>query len=269
MIGVIAAGGLGTRLLPVTKVVNKHLLPVYNLPMIYYPLQTLLHIGASEVVVVSTQKGIDDIRTLLSSESIGVGVHYAVQAKPKGAADALLCAREFVKNEGIAFILGDNVFLGDCHGRLWFDRARQPRRPRGDGGGDRRPFYYNGAVIFAKKTDTPSAFGVAELDEDGKLLSIEEKPDTPKRSFDGCYYAVTGLYLYDNSVFSIIERLKPSKRSEMEMCDVNRAYMERGQLSITVLGDDVFWQDAGTPDGLLAASNAAKMRGDTAYRGEV
>lgn len=252
MIGVIAAGGLGTRLLPVTKVVNKHLLPVYNLPMIYYPLQTLLHIGASEIVIVSTQKGAHDIKVLLSSESIGVSVHYAVQTEPKGAADALLCAREFVKDKSVAFILGDNVFLGDCHGRL--------RRLCNDGGG---------AVIFAKKTVNPSAFGVAELDEDGKLLSIEEKPDTPKRSFDGCYYAVTGLYLYDNSVFSIIERLKPSKRSEMEMCDVNRAYMEKGQLSVTVLGDDIFWQDAGTPDGLLAASNAAKMRGDTAYRGEV
>lgn len=213
--------------------VNKHLLPVYDLPMIYYPIRTLLNIGVKTVVVVTNAKDAESFKALLGNAVQGVPIRYAVQQEARGAADALAAARDAVEFDSAAFILGDNVFLGDC-----------------------RPFYDNGAVIFVKKTDAPSAFGVAELREDGKPLSIEEKPCTPRRSFDGCYYAVTGLYLYDNSVFDIIEGLKPSARGEVEMCDVNRAYMQRGQLKVEILGDDVIWQDAGTPDGLLAAGNA-------------
>lgn len=229
MRGIICAGGTGSRLMPMTKVTNKHLLPVYNKPMIYYPLNTLINAGIKDIIVVSGHGHAGHFLNLLGSgKEFGVKLSYAIQDEAGGIAQAISIAEDFVEGKNVAVILGDNIYEDK------FDFSS----------------FKNGAKIFLKKTESPQRFGVAEINGD-KIKSIEEKPKKPKST-----YAVTGLYLYDNSVFDIIKTLKPSARGELEITDVNNYYVKKGKMSYDILNG--FWSDAGTFDSLLHASNMIK-----------
>lgn len=230
MKGVILAGGLGSRLFPVTKVVNKHMLPIYNKPMIFYPLNTLISLGIKEVLITSNKKGIASLSQLLGSgEEFGVEISYRIQEKAGGISDALKLARGFASNQSIAMILGDNIFLSKI------DISN----------------FKEGAQIFLKEVDKPEEFGIAEMRK-GKIINIEEKPKNPKSNL-----CVTGLYLYDNTVFSKIETLKPSARGELEITDLNNAYLREGKLFFSKVGG--LWLDAGTDfDELHQSSKAVK-----------
>ena len=231
--GIILAGGAGKRLYPLTQIVCKQLLPVYDKPMIYYPLSTLMLAGIYKILIISTPKDILQIQSLLGNgKHIGIDIEYKIQQEPKGIAEAFIIGEEFINNDSVSLILGDNIF----HGNLDFYRRSLRKK--------------TGAHIFGYKVNDPERYGVVEFDKDGKVLSLEEKPLCPKSS-----YAIPGLYVYDSNIVEICKNLKPSSRGELEITDVNLEYLRRGELFVEELSRGMAWLDTGTQTSLLEASN--------------
>ena len=237
--GILLAGGLGTRLAPLTNVSNKHLLPVYDKPMIYYPLTTLMLCGVREIMVISTPSALEQLKPLLGTGAQwGIQLSYGIQEQPRGIADAFLCAADFIEGSNTALILGDNIFYGSG-----LPHRLQQAMQRTDG-----------ACILGYEVADPSAFGVVELDPDGKPLSLVEKPDNPRSNL-----AVPGLYFYNADVLEMARALRPSARGELEITDINRQYLERDQLSVLNLGRGTAWLDGGTHADLFEAGQFIKV----------
>ncbi len=238
MKGIILAGGSATRLYPITKSVSKQILPLYDKPMIYYPLSVLMLSGIQEVLIISTPRDISCFKELFGDGSwLGMRFEYAVQDKPRGLADAFIVGKNFIGNDDVALVLGDNIFYGQTFTSI-LKKAKEKIQVQ------------KGGVIFGYYVSDPTAYGVVEFDDKGNALGIEEKPAVPKSN-----YAVPGLYFYDNSVVEIAANLKPSARGEIEITAVNNEYLARKQLKVELLGRGMAWLDTGTCDGLLEASN--------------
>jgi glucose-1-phosphate thymidylyltransferase len=238
MKGIILAGGSGTRLYPLTRAVSKQILPLYDKPMIYYPLSVLMLAGIRDILIISTQRDIPLFKELFGDGSwLGMSFDYVIQESPRGLADAFILGEKFIGNESCALVLGDNIFYGRGFTDTLKDSVARICR---EGGG----------LIFAYYVKDPSAYGVVEFTKELKAVSIEEKPEVPKS-----HYAVPGLYFYDNEVINIAKNLKPSARGEIEITAVNNAYLESGKLSVEILGRGMAWLDTGSYDGLLEASN--------------
>lgn len=231
--GIVLAGGSGSRLHPITMGVSKHLLPVYDKPMIYYPISVLMLSGIQEILVISTPEDIDSYKRLLGDGSdFGIVIDYATQPRPDGLAQAFLIGENFIGENNVALVLGDNIFYGQ-HFSDYLNTAKQKEK---------------GATIFGYHVKDPERFGVVEFSDGGKVLSIEEKPITPKSN-----YAITGLYFYDNEVINIAKSIKPSNRGELEITEINKSYQHRGDLNVQLLGRGFAWLDTGTHDSLMEA----------------
>lgn len=239
MKGIILAGGSGTRLYPITKAVSKQILPLYDKPMVYYPLSCLMLSGIREVLIISTPRDISLFKELFGDGSwLGMRFEYAVQEQPRGLADAFIVGKDFIGSDDVALVLGDNIFYGQSFTNVLKSAS------------DKIASKSSGAVIFGYFVKDPTAYGVVEFNADGKVLGIEEKPSAPKSN-----YAVPGLYFYNNDVVKIAQDIKPSARGEIEITAVNNAYLEKGSLFVELLGRGMAWLDTGTYDGLLEASN--------------
>ncbi len=235
MKGIILAGGMGTRLYPLTIAVSKQLLPVYDKPMVYYPLSMLMLAGIREILVISTPEILPLYETLLKNgEQLGLKIEYKKQEEPRGLADAFRVGRDFIGDDSVSLILGDNIFYGQGLPKLLKQAAAIEK----------------GGIIFGYEVNDPERYGVVEFNDDGQALSIEEKPSKPRSN-----YAVPGLYFYDNQVVQYAEDLNPSNRGELEITDINRIYLDQGELQVIMLGRGIAWLDAGNPESLLQAAN--------------